>query len=227
VQTAPHRLLALVMFASLALGCRQHPEPPVPAASSHAGLPVSSDCIDGEPATLFPKLVFGAESDDAFIRGWAGRYLQAAQFEPLWCGERPSEAYRLAWIPDYRSVLIIEVARLQSAWNVRAAEFLDPRESNGNPNRRGEVTRRWNMPVDVHTVESFLRVVSKSEFWASSTELQDRQTNSGTMWIVEARRQSEYRTAYRAVLKDEEVALVREFVNAAGLDWEKELVRRR
>jgi hypothetical protein len=47
------------------------------------------------------------------------------------------------------------------------------------------------------------------------------------MWIVEGRRQSEYRTAHRAVLKYEEVDLVREFVNAAGLDWEKELVQRR
>jgi hypothetical protein len=180
----------------------------------------------GEPTNLFPDLAFFGESNQASIREWAGRYLRAAQFEPLWCGQRPSEAYRLAWIPSYRSVLTIEVARLQSAWNVRAAEFLDPRESNGNPNRRDEVTRRWNMPLDAHVVESFLRVVGTSEFWAPSTELDDRQATSGTMWIVEARRQFEYRTAYRAVLKDKDVNLVREFVNAAGLDWDNELGRR-
>jgi hypothetical protein len=123
--------------------------------------------------------------------------------------------------------LTIEVAHVQSAWSIRGAEFLDPRDSGGNPNRRYEVTRRWNMPVDAHLVEGFLRVVDASEFWAPSTKFERDETNSGTMWIVEARRRSEYRVAYRGVLKGDETTLVREFVNAAGLDWDKEFMRRR
>jgi hypothetical protein len=48
----PERLsLALVMSALLSMGCGQQPEPPAPAASSHAGLEVSA-CLGAEPASL-------------------------------------------------------------------------------------------------------------------------------------------------------------------------------
>jgi hypothetical protein len=145
-------------------------------------------------------------------RQWVSDYLRAVGADSLSCGGPPREAYRMLYVQSSLPAYVVSVSKEDSVWLVDGAEF-------GSTPRPFLVARRARTSRSTDEVQPLLNKLRAANVWTSMPSWIESEVEDGGLWIVEARRDREYRIVMRHAPRAADEPFretVREFMRLAG-----------
>jgi hypothetical protein len=154
-------------------------------------------------------------------REWLSNYLTAAEAESLSCGAHERESYRMLYVQEASRSVVVSVTRTDlSSWAIDATEFAPRRQPTLSVERRSRLTRTTD------DVRPLLEKLERARVWTTMPAWLESDVDDGAMWIVEVRRDQEYRILVRhapRVSEEPYRQAVRAFVELTGWAVPKEM----
>lgn len=191
-----------------------------PSPQSRLAIAVSRDCPNSTSADYyFPRGSFrslGANDDGEAVRGLYANYLRAFDAPSLSCGEVPSEAIRLMWLPDYRPAVVVSITKAKSGdgWILDGAEFQHP-----NTNHPFAIVRRLHSEVPTSRAKQVTEGLNDFGFWTQLPMIEPANGPGGDKWVLEGRVDGSFHVVTRVPPIDDRLRQLGVlFVDLAGIE---------